>query len=316
MDSVGLAAGERLEVEPLVGGASNAMFVLRRGGRSWVMRRPAKVAIARADENMRREHRLLGALAGTAVPHPEVAALCDDPSVLGCTFYLMERVDGVNPLPSALPAALAGPAGRRQVTLALVDALASLHAVDWRAAGLSDLDRTAGFHERQVSRWTAQLESYDGRELPGTDTVGGWLDGHRPAGLEPSIMHGDYHMLNVLIAPDAPARVTAILDWETATIGDPLLDLAGFCEIWTPQTDPSLGWPTWEQIVERYRDRRSLVAVPDLRYHQVLYNFRMCVLLEGIYQRSLRDPARPDMDAVGQQAERFLARAVDLVAET
>lgn len=313
MDSVGLAEGAPIEVEPLPGGASNAMFVVRRGGHTWVLRRPAQVAVARADELMRREHRMLTALAGTSVPHPEVAALCDDRDVLGCTFYLMERVEGVNPLPASPPAALDDPTGRAALANALVDALADLHEVDWRAAGLADLDRTEGFHERQVARWAGQLESYAGREMPGTDLVGAWLDAHRPGAFEATIMHGDFHMFNVLVGDGAPARVTAILDWETATIGDPLLDLAGFCEIWTPQADPALGWPTRAELVERYVERRGLGATPDLGYHEVLYNFRMCVLLEGIHQRSLHDPTRDPMTAIGDQADRFLARAVALV---
>lgn len=312
LDVQGIGTGEPLTVEPLGGGASNAMFVVRRGGRTLVLRRPAKVAIERADDGMRREFRFLSALAGTDVPHPEAVALCDDPSVLGRTFYLMEQVDGFNPTPGSLPAAFDDPEGRRSTTDAIVDALARLHDVDWRAAGLGDLDRTQGFHERQVSRWVGQLESYGGREMPGTDDVGRWLDAHRPGAFEPTIMHGDYHMMNVLIAPEPPARVSAVLDWETSTIGDPLLDLAGFCEIWTPSTDPADGWPTRQEIVARYGERRG-IDVPDLTYYEVLYNFRMTVLLEGIYQRSAQDPTRETMDMAGQQAERFLTRAVALV---
>lgn len=312
LDDRGLAPGAPLQVEPLAGGASNAMFVVRRGPYEWVLRRPAKVAIARADEGMQREYRMLAALAGTEVPHPRVTALCDDPDVLGRAFYLMARVDGFNPMPNALPHVFANPARRADITDAMVDALADLHEVDWRGAGLGDLDRTEGFHDRQVARWTSQLESYGGRELPGTDRIGSWLDAHRPTAIDGAIMHGDYHMMNVLIAPALPVRVAAILDWETATIGDPLLDLAGFCEIWTPNTPPVDGWPDRASIVDRYAARRG-TSVPDLGYHSVLYNFRMTVLLEGIYQRSLHDDTRPAMNAVGEQALRFLSRATELV---
>ncbi|MCD9624098.1 phosphotransferase family protein [Rhabdothermincola salaria] len=312
LDQAGVAPGNALAVEPLVGGASNAMFLVHRGGHTYVLRRPAQVAVDRADEGMRREFRFLSALAGTDVPHPEAVAFCDDNEVLGCAFYLMARVEGFNPMPASLPPAFDDPAGRRAITEAMVDALAALHDVDWRAAGLGDLDRTAGFHDRQVSRWVGQLESYEGRDMPGTDEIGRWLDGHRPTSFVPTIMHGDYHMMNVLVGPDRPARVSAILDWETSTIGDPLLDLAGYCEIWAPMTDPADGWPDRAEIVERYAARRG-IEVPPLRYHQVLYNFRMTVLLEGIYQRSLKDPTRPAMDMVGDQALRFLRRATELV---
>jgi len=118
--------------------------------------------------------------------------------------------------------------------------------------------------------------------------------------------------MNVLMAPEPPARVSAILDWETATIGDPLLDLAGFCEIWTPMTDAAGGWPTRQEIVERYAERRHL-AVPPLEYYELLYNFRMTVLLEGIFQRSLHDPSRPTMEVAKEQADRFLVRSLDLL---
>jgi aminoglycoside phosphotransferase (APT) family kinase protein len=142
------------------------------------------------------------------------------------------------------------------------------------------------------------------------------LDANRPDSFVPAIMHGDYHMLNVMIAPDAPARVVAIVDWETATIGDPLLDLAGFCEIWTSTTSstaPGEGWPSAAEIVERYAATRGIDGVGDLTYYEVLYNFRFAVLLEGIYQRSLRDPTRPDQHVVGERVLAGVARAVEII---
>jgi aminoglycoside phosphotransferase (APT) family kinase protein len=309
LDAQGLEVGEELEVEPLGGGTSNAMFLVRRGQARWVLRRPAGVAVARADEGMRREFRLLTALEGTDVPHPSPVALCDDHAVLGCTFFLMAQVDGVNALP--LPPGLDDDAGYAEVAFAMVDALARLHEVDWRSAGLADLGRPEGFHERQVTRWSQQLRSYEGRELPGIDRVMAWLDANRPTSFDPTIMHADYHMLNVLIAPDRPGRVVAILDWETSTIGDPLLDLAGFCEVWcgSDLARP----PARSELVDRYVALRGLTSVPDLRYYETLYNFRLAVLLEGIYQRSLLDETRPNQDVVGDRALFNVARALELV---
>jgi aminoglycoside phosphotransferase (APT) family kinase protein len=313
LDDRGLEPGCPLRAEPLAGGASNAMFVLERGACRWVLRRPAAVALERADEGMRREFRFLAALDGTPVPHPAPVALCDDPDVLGCTFYLMDHVDGVMPRPAPPP--FDDTQGRIDLTFALVDALASLHGVDPVAAGIADLGRPDGFHERQVKRWRGQLESYRGRELPGIDRVMQWLDANRPTGFTPSIMHADYHMRNVLVARTPPARVVAILDWETATIGDPLLDLAGFCEVWTASGDPD--WPSRDAIIDRYRRARGGIEIGDLRYYEVLYNFRLAVLLEGIYQRALRDPTRGDQDSVRDMvSERVMvnvARAVELI---
>jgi aminoglycoside phosphotransferase (APT) family kinase protein len=176
---------------------------------------------------------------------------------------------------------------------------------------LADLGRPDGFHERQVDRWSSQLTSYYGRELPGIESVMTWLHEHRPSSFTPAIMHGDYHMMNTLIAPDRPGRVVAILDWETATIGDPLLDLAGFCEIWYSVAGE--GWPARALIVDAYCARRGIVAIDDLPYYEVLYNFRLAVLLEGVYQRSLRDPSRDDRVDMGERALTNVARAIDLV---
>jgi aminoglycoside phosphotransferase (APT) family kinase protein len=307
LDGLGLEPGAPITAEPIAGGASNAMFRIRRGDARWVLRRPRAVAVDRANDGMRREHRFLRALAGTNVPHPAVVALCDDHEVLGCTFFLMEEVHGVHPdaMSEGRPDGEAA-----QIAFAMVDALGALHDVDWRAAGLGDLGHPEDFHERQVARWTRQLASYEGRTLADVDDVGAWLDANRPAAFEPVIMHGDYHARNTLMAPDLPARIVAIFDWETATIGDPLLDLGGFCEY--VLAHGARNWPSTDMLVERYRTARSFSVVPDLRYHAVLYNFRLGVLLEGVYQRSLRDPTRPNQDAIGDVVARTMARAASL----
>ncbi|WP_261566015.1 phosphotransferase family protein [Frankia gtarii] len=310
LDARGLETGSPITVRPLAGGQSNAMFVIERASSRWVLRRPAQVAVERADAGMHREFRILRALAGTPVPHPEVVAFCADHAVLGRTFYLMEQVDGVSPLPA--PAALDDEAGHAQIAYSMVDSLATLHEVDWRARGLADLGRPEQFHERQTSRWIRQLHSYQGRDLPGVGIVTTWLEENRPTTFTPALMHGDYHMLNVLVAPDAPGRVVAVLDWETATIGDPLLDLAGFCEVWCAATGQ--GWPGRADLVERYRGARGLDHIGDLAYYAVLYNFRLAVLLEGIHQRSLKDPSRPDMVETGARAVLTLDRAIEVVA--
>ena len=316
LDSAGLEVGAPITVEQLVGGRSNAMFVIRRGSNEWVLRRPNQVAVERANDGMRREFRMLAALECSQVPHPAVVALCDDQDVLGCTFYLMQRVAGVHPIPA--PTALDTDAGHRAIAFALVETLAHLHQVDWRAAGLTDLGHPEQFHERQVSRWTRQLASYNGRELPGIETITAWLTAHIPAHFEPSIMHADFHMMNVLIAPDAPARMVAVLDWETATIGDPLLDLAGFCEVWCSVAKEQDGWPSRAELVAHYGATLGLdigeLTPGRLAYYEVLYNFRLAVLLEGVYTRSLSDPVRGPQPDVAERVMINLARAQKLVA--
>jgi aminoglycoside phosphotransferase (APT) family kinase protein len=311
LDARELERGKPLDAEPLVGGRSNAMFALRRGNARWVLRRPAQIAVDRANEGMRREFRFLAALADTLVPHPAAIALCEDHDVLGCTFFVMEQVEGVHALPA--PAALGDESGRNEIGIALIDALARLHDVDWRSAGLADLGRPDGFHERQVERWKAQLDSYNGRELPGINDVMEWLRAHRPATFEPTIMHGDYHVINALIAPERPTRVVAILDWETATIGDPLLDLAGFCEIWSEIAGQA--HPTHSTLVERYQVQRGIGPIQETGYYTVLYNFRLAILVEGIYQRSLRDPGRESQHDIGNRALAHIGRALTIAKD-
>ena len=310
MDEQGIAVGSSLTVTPLTAGTSNLMFVVERGEQRLVLRRPTRVAVERAEDGLVREFRILRALAGSDVPHPAAVALCRDHSVLGSSFLLMAHVEGFNPLPPLDPA-IDSAAARQQVAFAMVEALASIHDFDWLAGGLSDLGRPDGFHERQVSRWIGQLASYGGREMPGIDRVGDWLEAQLPVAFEPSLMHGDFHMFNLLLAAEAPHRVVAVVDWETATIGDPMLDLAGFREIWCPIAGE--GWPDPAALRAHYWSRRGLPDPGELAYHGVLHNFRMAVLLEGIHQRSLRDPSRPDMVAMGDRAMMNLERAIALV---
>lgn len=306
LDQCGIAPGEPIAVEPIPVGASNVMYRIERGPLRMVLRRPAHVALERADDGMRREFRILSALEGTDVPHPGPLALCEDKSLLGCVFYVMQHVEGGS------ASALATSLDPRDMTNAVVDALAALHDVDWQARGLADLGRIDDFHERQVKRWRDQHARSNGREPERLAAVGEWLDRHLPQQWSPTIMHADYHMLNVIIAPDPPARVAAIVDWETATIGDPLLDLAGLLEVWT-RSNRGPGWPTRGEMIQRYTSQRSLGQVPDLRYYEVLYNFRLCVLLEGVYQRSLRDSIRGPNEMASTQALVNLTRAEELM---
>jgi len=305
LDSVGLAPGRPISTRRLTTGRSNEMFELERGDHHVMLRRPSGVALARADEGMRRECTVLRALDVTPVPHPRVIAMCDDPSVLGCVFYVMAWVEGFMPV-GPLPPAFDGAEARRELAFAVIDALGELARVDWRAVGLADFGRPDDFHERQATRWLGQYQRYPRHELPGLDAIAAWLAAHRPLDWAPGIMHGDYHVANVLVAPDRPARVAAICDWELATIGDPLLDLAGFLRMWLDSHLPGDGWPTRAELVERYSQVTGS-AVPDLTYHEVLARFRLAVSLEGIYQRSIDDPTR----AVADDMHGLAARLVD-----
>ena len=298
LDEKGRAVGQPLSCRRIAGGLSNESIGLERGEHRWVLRRPAQVALQGADRGMQREFRVLSALKGTPVPHPRAVALCTDASVIGCAFYVMEFVEGFTSM-SRLPNNFrSDPELRRSAANSCMAALGELAGVDWKNRGLEGYGKPEGFHERQVSRWLRQLDSYQARDLPEIREVGAWLSEHLPSddAWSPGIMHGDYHSANVMLGHEAPGRVVAILDWENATIGDPLLDLAGFLRMFELSD-----WSTWSdrsEMIEHW-EQHSGRRAPDLRYHSALSAFRLAVLLEGVYQRSLADRTRGNAEPMG-----------------
>jgi aminoglycoside phosphotransferase (APT) family kinase protein len=274
-------------------GMGNALFEVRRGDHVWVLRRPPAVLNDKSASNMTREFRILTALNGSAVPHPTPRVLCEDTQVIGAPFLIMDKVAGFTP-GFVLPEPFASdPAHRSGLAHAYVDALVELAAVDWRARGLGDLGKPEGFLERQVPRWLAQLDRYRVRELPELEFVTDWLERNRPAMSPPAIIHGDYSPFNVMVAPDLPPRLAAVIDWDTGTIGDPLLDLGHLLARWTePGEEPVLqeqaggpdGYPTRAGLAARYAERsgRDVSALP---YYQCLALFKLAVILEGTYAR-------------------------------
>ncbi|MEM7212162.1 MAG: phosphotransferase family protein [Pseudomonadota bacterium] len=240
MDEEGLpGADEPIAARFVSGGASNEIFEIRRGEHRWALRRPPRIVPEGRNETMMREYRIIEALTDSPVPHCRAHGVCTDPDVLGCTFYLMEFVDGWSPIsePEWPEPFLSDPESRPGLAHELVDAIAALAGVDWRARGLEGLGRPDGFHDRQVDRWYAHLDRIKIREIPGLDAAGAWLRDRRPRSYQPGIMHGDYQFANVMFHHGAPARMAAIVDWEMGTIGDPLLDLA-----WVV-----MGWPNADE---------------------------------------------------------------------
>jgi aminoglycoside phosphotransferase (APT) family kinase protein len=289
LDDAGVVDAQSVAVTALATGRSNITYLLDDGHDRVVLRRPATVALARAEDGMRREFRLLTALEGTPVPHPSPIALCEDPTVLGCVFFVMSYIDGFMPT-EPLPDEWATPDARRAMSFSAVDAMAALHAVDWSQRGLATLGRIDDFHQRQRSRWLKQYQSYPSQLLDGIEDVGEWLESHRPHEWTPTIMHGDVNGANMLVARQHPPVIAALLDWETATIGDPLLDVAGFKRTWS-ESRRGDGWPAADELLAHYT-ATSGRSLSDLTYYDVLYRFKFAVLTEGIYQRSLSDQTR------------------------
>jgi aminoglycoside phosphotransferase (APT) family kinase protein len=304
MDARGLPGGPFERVERLGGGTQNVLVRFRRGDREYVLRRGPAHLRPKSNDAMRREARVLAALRDTLVRAPRLVAACDDESVLGgAVFYLMEPVDGFNATTTLPRLHARDPAVRHRMGLEAARALAELGAVDHVAAGLGDLGRPDGFLDRQVGRWLAELDSYQaldgypGPDIPGLREVASWLEAHRPRDWRPGIMHGDYHLANLLYEYGGPG-VAAIVDWEMCTIGDPLLDLGGLLATWPDERPAPLsgaigaagGLPEPGELVAAYAER-STRDLSALTWYAVLACFKLGIVLEGTHARAFAGKA-------------------------
>jgi aminoglycoside phosphotransferase (APT) family kinase protein len=327
MDERGLpGAGEPIETHVVSGGASNEIFEFSRGDQRIVLRRPPREVPAGRNETMLREYRVLEALNGTDVPHPEAIAVCEDTSVIGATFYLMGHIDGWSPMSMGStwpPPFDTDVEARRGLGFQLVDGIAKLSKVDWRARGLEGFGKPDGFHERQVDRWLSHLSQFQFRELSGIDEAADWLRHHKPSVYEPGIIHGDYQFANVIFANGAPARLAAIVDWEMATVGDPLLDLGWVTMGWPREGDqPSMGYvdytgmPTRNELVDYYANESGR-SVDEIDYYEILARFKIAIVLEGGYARYVEGGAdNPKMEAFGPIVLDMMQKAAELSRTT
>ena len=288
-----------LAIERIRGGHSNETFYLTRGGEQYVLRRPPLGPLLPTAHDVGREYRVLSALADTNVPVPHPILFCDNAGVIGAPFYLMERVPGVVIRAKLPPAFAADEAARAALGETLIDALADLHAVDWQEVGLGDFGKPQGYLDRQLRRWTGQLDASRTRPLPDLDAVTEWLRDHLPESPPATIVHGDYRLDNLIYAPEPPARVLAIVDWEMATIGDPLADLGYLLSFWAEPDDPLFaladaawritaqpGFPTRAQLVARYAERTGR-RMERVSFYVALAIWKLAILLEGSYKRHL-----------------------------
>ncbi len=323
LDSVlpGLAAGP-LRAEIIAGGRSNLTYVVTDGVSTWVLRRPPLGHVLATAHDMGREYRVLSALRGTPVPVPATIVHCADPSVIGAPFYLMEHVAGEVYRSAAQTAAL-GPARVHALSARLIDVLADLHAVDPAAVGLADFGRPEGFLDRQVRRWRTQLDASRSRPLPGADDLAAALAARVPTSGAPAIVHGDYRLDNVLVVDD---RITAVLDWEMATLGDPLTDLGLFLVYWdglaslpgnavSSAVHPDLGFPPGAQLVARYAERTG-ADVGRLGWYLAFGYFKLAVIAEGIHYRYVQgQTVGAGFDRMGDLVHPLLASGLAAVRE-
>ncbi|MEE1929227.1 phosphotransferase family protein [Streptomyces sp. TRM 70351] len=279
-----------LRARLIEGGRSNLTYHITDGTGAWVLRRPPLGHVLATAHDMAREYRVISALGPTAVPVPGTLLLCEDPDVLGAPFYVMEYVRGT-PYRSAGELAALGPERTRAVVLALPDALVDLHAVDPAEVGLGDFGRPDGFLERQLRRWGKQLDASRSRDLPGIDELHAALARDLPGSPAPAIVHGDFRLDNVLVTADD--RISAVLDWEMSTLGDPLTDL-GLLVMYSQQravpgapiatTREAPGHPGPAELIERYA-AGSGRDVSRIAWYTAFAYFKLAVICEGIHYR-------------------------------
>ncbi|MEV6792879.1 phosphotransferase family protein [Streptomyces sp. NPDC051320] len=307
------------------GGRSNLTYVVGDGSSTWVVRRPPLGHVLATAHDMKREHRVINALHPTPVPVPEALLLCEDDSVLGAPFYVMEYVAGT-PYRTADQLAQLGPERTRAAVLGLVDTLVDLHAVDPSEVGLADFGRPAGFLDRQLRRWGKQLDASRNRELAGVDALHAALERSLPTSPSATIVHGDYRLDNVLIDQDDDGvdRIKAVLDWEMSTLGDPLTDL-GLLVMYSAKlelpdspvstTAAAAGHPDAAELVERYA-ARSGRDVSAVSWYTAFAWFKLAVILEGIHYRfTLGQTVGEGFDRIGELVPVFIEHGLTTLKE-
>lgn len=329
LGNAGVPGGVLENLRLLAGGTQNLLVQFSRGGMDYVLRRPSLTPRPEAEKTLRREARVLGALAHTGVPHPRLVAFCEDPGIIGSIFYVMERKEGFNPALGLPPPFDTDPAARHRLGLSLIDGIAALSRVDPHAVGLDDFGKLDGFLERQVPRWASQLESYAKfAKWPGPEglgdvkAVGDWLNANMPAAMQPGLIHGDYHLGNVICAADG--SLSAIVDWELSTLGDPMLDLARLTAAW-PDADgtgplsltvkPWTGFPTRDELAARYGELTGR-PMHDLLWFEVLACYKLGIILEGTYARASEGLAPAETgERLHKSARALFDRARKWIAE-
>lgn len=306
-------------------GRSNITYRVEADGQPWVIRRPPLSHVQATAHDMGREFRVISALHPTGFPVPKPYAFCPDDSVIGAPFYVMEFVDGFIAVDPNEVAARFDEAQRRRIGEELIDVLVRLHSIDPEDVGLTGFGRPQGYLERQVRRFSEQLEQIRYRDTPEMDELARRLKNAIPAERRPGIVHGDYRLDNAILSPEG--RIIAVLDWEMSTLGDSLADLGMLRMYWPDRgTEVALsvagasvmvlpGFPTWQEAAARYQEK-SGSDLSGLDFYTVLAHFKLAVILENMYKRYLAGgTVGSGFEIIGQQAI-LLARRGLAVADT
>lgn len=316
-----------INVKLIEGSTSNEVYEIDIDNHRWVLRKPPSRLSHHAAHNVLREYRIISALQKTKVRVPKLVSSCEDISVIGTPFYLMDRVPGVL-VSDRLPELYRlSPHSHGGFGFAMMDALVELHSVDWKSLDLSNIGVEDRYLDRQVDRWQAQYNTRKFRDLPHLDLLADWLQKNRPPAQQSVLMHGDYRLNNIIFSSQPPARVLAIIDWELTTIGDPLLDLALSLVFWPgPDNDwqltnssmPGRSWlkqlPKAADLANYYAEKtgRDLNA---LDYYRVLAAWKLAIISESRYARLMvTDVKTINNDQLKEFAPRILEKAYNYVS--
>lgn len=296
--------GGDLEVEQFHGGHANLTYALTAGDHEFVLRRPPLGPVAPRSHDMRREHKGLSALAPHYPHSPRPIHLCEDESVIGSVFFLMERSRGYV-IRSAWPEDLGDDPGlRRKVSESLIDALADLHRVDASLPALAQLGKPQGFVERQVSGWLGRWEKAKTRDIPIMEELATWLQARLPDSQQVAVLHNDYKLDNAMYDLADPGRLVAVFDWDMVTVGDPLVDLGTLLGYWTDPDDEIArgtgqavsrlpGFLKRQELAERYAERTGF-DLDNLGFYETFALFKTAVVIEQIYVRWVRGQTKDD----------------------
>jgi len=314
------AVDRPLHASLISGGRSNLTYSIGDGSQEWVLRRPPLGHVLPTAHDMAREYTVLTALAGTAVPVPHTRAFCADDTVNDAPFYVMDKVDGVI-LRTADELAQLSDEQARRCSERLVDVLVEIHGVDYRAVGLGEFGHPDGYVERQVRRWGEQWERSKSRDVPAIEELARRLRAARPTSPAATIVHGDYRLDNTMLSADDPGRIVAVLDWEMATLGDPLTDLGLFLVYWGrdqvtfagahPSIRPDAGFLSRDAIAERYADASGR-DISQIDFYEMLASYKLAIILEGIHARFLMGKTVGDgFDHIGTMVESIANAALE-----
>jgi aminoglycoside phosphotransferase (APT) family kinase protein len=315
LPNVGVDVVGELHATPLSGGKSNLTYCIRDDRSTWVLRRPPTAGLTPSAHDVGREYRVTAALQGTDVPVARTVTLCDDESIMGAPFSLVDFVEG-RIVRTAADLEILSATDVDGCVHALVDVLAGLHAIDFRAAGLGDFGRPAGYLNRQVALWAKQWDRVKTRESDDVYRLRAALSDAIPRQSEVAIVHGDYRIDNTILANEDVTSVVAVVDWELSTLGDPLADVALMCVYRHPAFNLVIGdaaaWtdsrlPSAADIAEMYA-RRSARDLANWGFYLALANYKLAVIAEGILHRHISGATSGSgFDRIGEAVPEFLA---------